>query len=78
MVAIKKPTQKIKAKVGDIIHAELPIITGDGWRYKYDHTSVNMYVNNQFQKTLLLKYLQKIFLENYVVEEVSLPLKEEM
>jgi hypothetical protein len=78
VVAVKKPTQKIKAKVGDIIHAELPIITEDGWRYKYDHTSVNMYVNNQFKKTLLLKYLQMIFLENYVVEEVSVPMKEEM
>lgn len=66
ILAIKKPTHKVSAKVGDVMYATIPCIIDK--IPSSDRCWADIYVNGVKEKRLLLSNFQKLFTENFLVE----------
>ena len=75
---IIKETEWTSAKEGDIIYGEIPVITKDdgsprtrlygGNSYTND---VYVYINGKFDRAISPLIFQKLFMNNYIVQEVK-------
>lgn len=79
IIKVLKKTDKLKAKVGDIIQGELPVlkrndkgfVTGCLYGGMSYSNYITCYVNGELIKSLSPLHFQQIFEENYVVETVE-------
>lgn len=77
VVEVLSKTKKLKAKVGDIIQGEMPVLEKDddgsicGCFFANYTNYIDCYVNDEKVKTISPVHFQLIFEENYLVEIVN-------